>query len=257
LKPRHRGAGIIPIIVLAAVTVLGCVEVEKRLGDPGARTIQSLRLSQSVTISTWEAGKTMWKLASCRIDATGIVVYIDPVDIVEPRPADLVLITHSHEDHLSLKDIAAVLKPGTTVVCPNGVKVDIPGVETVRMLPGEVRELGVVKCEAVPAYNLVHQRGLSFLGYVVTIDGVRVYHAGDTGPIPEMDAIRDIDAALIPIATDFLTMSPEKAARVVDAIRPRVAIPIHYELGKGKAERFRDSVKGDTEVVIMEQAARR
>jgi L-ascorbate metabolism protein UlaG (beta-lactamase superfamily) len=256
MKPRHQGAGLLSVVALVAAALPGCVDVEKRIGDPGTRTIQSLRLSESVTISTWEAGRTMWKLASCRIDAAETVVYIDPVDIVEPEPADLVLITHSHEDHLSLNDIAAILKPGTTVVCPNGVKIDIPGVEPVRMLPGEVRQFSGIKCETVPAYNFIHQRGLNFLGYLVTISGVKIYHAGDTGPIPEMDAIRNIDAALIPIATDFLTMSPEKAANVVDTIRPRVAIPIHYELGKGKAERFRDSIKGDTEVAIMERAAR-
>jgi L-ascorbate metabolism protein UlaG (beta-lactamase superfamily) len=251
---RLRRFGGTAFSVLAAAALVGCVEVQKRNLGSGERTTASIALSATVTLTTWEAERTTWKPSACRIDGPGSVVYIDPIDVEGdgPETADLVLITHSHADHLSPRDIAKILGPKTLIVCPVGVKPGIEGAATIEMRPGELREFGNLRIEALPAYNFVHPRFLGFLGYVVEIGGARIYHAGDTGPIAEAAALKGIDAALVPIATDFLAMSPEAAAGLVNSIAPRIAVPIHYELGKGKAERFRAAVRDGTEAVITD-----
>ena len=168
------------------------------------------------------------------------IVYIDPYKISDTETADLILITHEHYDHLSRKDIEKISGPETIVIIPASVVASFPRQKA--MKPGDVLEMEGVRIEAVPAYNLdkpFHSKSKQWVGYVVTLDGTRYYHAGDTDHIPEMKTIQT-DVALLPVGGTY-TMTAEEAAEAVQDIHPKIAVPMHWGSvvgSKSDAERF-------------------
>lgn len=186
---------------------------------------------------------------SFRFDGS-VTVYVDPWKLPTGQPpADVILVTHDHFDHLSLPDIKAVAGPGTVVVGPASVTSQIEGTSTVTVAPGESTEAAGVAVEAVPAYNLdkfrepgvpFHPREAGYVGYVFTLDGVRYYHAGDTDAVPEMREVR-CDVALLPVSGTYV-MTHDEACDACDMVTAAVAVPMHYGdiVGDaGDAEAFR------------------
>ena len=167
----------------------------------------------------------------------GKVIHVDPysrlADYGKLPKADVILITHSHGDHLDPKAIAALRKEGTAVVLTEQAAEGMPG--GIVMRNGESRTVAGIKIEAVPAYNLVHKRptGEPFHrrgegnGYVFAFGATRVYVAGDTEDIPEMKELKDIAIAFLPMNLPY-TMSPEMTARAAKAFRPKILYPYHY-----------------------------
>ncbi len=165
--------------------------------------------------------------ASFRIDGSKSTVYIDPWKLQSAKPADLVCITHSHFDHLSEDDVAKVRTASTIIVGPADCKAGFG--EAFKVISaGESLAVGDVTVEAVPAYNTdkdFHPGSNGWVGYVVTVDGVRVYHTGDTDQIREMKDVKT-DVALVPVGGTY-TMTVEQAAAAVNDINPKVAVPMH------------------------------
>ncbi len=165
--------------------------------------------------------------ASFRIEGSTSTVYIDPWKLKSAVPADVVCITHSHYDHLSREDVEKIRKDSTVIIGPEDCGSDFG--ETFKAVsPGGNVTVGDVKVEAVPAYNTdknFHPKANNWLGYIVTVDGVRIYHTGDTDVIPEMADV-DADVALIPVGGTY-TMTVAQAAEAVDKINPKVAVPMH------------------------------
>ncbi len=161
--------------------------------------------------------------------AQGTVVYFDPYKLKAGLPqADLILVTHDHFDHCSLEDIKKVSKPGTVVGAPAAAAAKIAGSVRILSVAMSLR-VADVSVVAVPAYNTdkkFHPRAAGYLGYVATVDGVAIYHAGDTDHIPEMGSVK-ADVALLPVGGTY-TMDAAQAAAAADAIRPQVAVPMHY-----------------------------
>jgi L-ascorbate metabolism protein UlaG (beta-lactamase superfamily) len=164
--------------------------------------------------------------ASIRIDAEKII-YIDPWKIKGGPKADLILISHSHHDHLSPADIKNIQKEGTVIVASADAAARLSG--DVRALkPGDKVTVQGVTVEAVPAYNIgkpYHPRGKDWLGFVLTVEGKTIYYGGDTDFIPEMKAI-DADIWILPVGGTY-TMTAKEAADAVNMMRPECAIPIH------------------------------
>src|SRR5438105_12575745 len=155
------------------------------------------------------------------IQAGGQTVYVDPAQgsFDGLPPADLILLTDIHGDHLSPPMIAKVRKPGTgtQIIAPAAVAKTVT--DAVVLNNGETKTIGAWKIEAVPMYNLkrgpsegklYHDKGRGN-GYIVSYGGLRIYIAGDTEGIPEMRALKNIDVAFVPMNLPY-TMTPEEAA---------------------------------------------
>uniref|UniRef100_A0A7J2TIG8 MBL fold metallo-hydrolase n=1 Tax=Archaeoglobus fulgidus TaxID=2234 RepID=A0A7J2TIG8_ARCFL len=154
------------------------------------------------------------------------VLYVDPYDVPEGlEKADLILVTHDHFDHMDIKSIKRLSKSDTTVVTPVGCIIE--GFESCSLAEGEEREVKGVKIRTFPAYNVnkpFHKRG--GVGYIFEIDGVKIYHAGDTDRIPEMKNL-EVDVALLPIGGTY-TMNVSEAVEAAWDIKAKVYIPMHY-----------------------------
>ncbi len=187
-------------------------------------------------------------------------VYVDPFRLEDYQvfPADIVLVTHAHEGHLSLDDLRLVCRPDTMIVTNDAVAAKLA--ETDFPVPDALPPRGTftareIDIEAVAAYMLedqaddvngtttegtrdhipAHPFDADGLGFVIEMDGVRVYHAGDTGLIPEMRLIKNVDIAVLPVA-GWTVMSPDEAAEAVKTLQPAVAVPVHYGHSWGSAE---------------------
>jgi len=167
--------------------------------------------------------------ASFRIAGGGAVVYVDPWKLPDaPHDADVVVVSHSHYDHLSAEDVAKVAKDDTTIVAPHDAAAKLAGAHAVD--PGEAIAIHDVTVEAVAAYNVgkpFHPRGNRWIGAVVTIAGRRIYYAGDTDLIDEMSDLTDIDLALLPVGGTYTTTAAE-AARACESIGCAAAVPYHW-----------------------------
>jgi L-ascorbate metabolism protein UlaG (beta-lactamase superfamily) len=167
----------------------------------------------------------------------GKVIYVDPfgklTDYAKLPKADVVLITHEHQDHLDQGAIQSIRTKDTTLVLTAAAAEKVTG--GIVMKNGDVRSVLGITVEAVPAYNLVHKRenGEPYHpqgrgnGYVLTFGGMRVYIAGDTENTPEMKALKNIDYAFLPMNLPY-TMTPEMVADAVKSFKPRVLYPYHF-----------------------------
>jgi len=194
-------------------------------------------------------------------------IYIDPYKLpagAGNEKADIVLLTHSHYDHCSIEDLSRIMKDGTVVICPADCsskltrlreKIDIRVME-----PGQEIEVENIKVKVVPAYNVgkeFHPKNEYWNGYVLDVEGVKIYHAGDTDLIPEMQNLSDmnIGLALLPVGGTY-TMNADEAARAAILVKPKKAVPMHYGSIVGTredAEKFVDLCKGEgVEAEVLE-----
>lgn len=199
--------------------------------------------------------------ATIKINIGNKTVYIDPYQLKSTDTADIILITHKHHDHLSLPDIKKILDPETQIIAPKDCIESIKetGANNIFDIePGQSLEIEGIKIEAVYAYNIIkksfHPKSNNFLGYLLTIDGVTIYHAGDTERIPEMKDI-NCDIILIPLGQTYTMNNVEEAVEAVKDTKAKIAIPIHYGTFEGTKEdalKFKELLKNDVEVVIKE-----
>ncbi len=169
------------------------------------------------------------------------VIYIDPYQIKEnSEKADLIFITHSHYDHCSVGDMQKIVKEGTKIVMPADcqskiTRFNVPiNMEIIE--PNQEFEIGEIKVSTLPSYNLdkhFHPKDESWVGYLIKMNNVLVYHPGDCDLIPEMQKLTGYKqpgkefVALLPVGGRF-TMNAEEAAEAAKLIKPTIAIPMHY-----------------------------
>jgi L-ascorbate metabolism protein UlaG (beta-lactamase superfamily) len=201
--------------------------------------------------------------AGFRVEAGGATVYIDPYRVPEGAPqADVILITHGHYDHFSPRDVEALSGEDTWLIAPAAVAERARG-RVASIAPGETLELDDLRgidVTAVAAYNTskrdsdgqaFHPRAAGWVGFDLNVRGERLYHAGDTDVIPEMDAVVGVDVALLPVCGTYV-MTALEAVEAARRIQPRVAVPTHWgaHLGtRADAEAFAE--RAPVEVRIL------
>ncbi len=187
-------------------------------------------------------------------------IYIDPWETPPGLPpADLILVTHPHYDHLSAADIERLAKDTTTVAGPPEVirQLRHHRLKLLEIKAGEEKTVGGLRIRAVPAYNLTkpfHPKASGWVGFVVYLPDGSVYHAGDTDHIPEMRGLRPT-VALLPVGGTY-TMDAREAARAATEIGPDVAVPMHYGKIVGSdadARRFAELYGGRVEILGRSQ----
>lgn len=180
-------------------------------------------------------------------------VFIDPY-AGGGEKADIILITHSHFDHCDEKKIEKLRKEDTIVIAPISCAKNID----VRVIEPEGQmHIGDITIKAVEAYNIgknFHPKGFG-VGYILDMDGKKIYHAGDTDKIPEMARLEKekIDIALLPVDGTY-TMTIEEAAEAAKMIKPKMVFPMHYEMAEGtntKLEKMKELLKGSGIEVIV------
>jgi L-ascorbate metabolism protein UlaG (beta-lactamase superfamily) len=190
-----------------------------------------------------------------QIKGAGKTIIIDPYNIpLNVDRADIILITHGHYDHCSIKDIQMLVKPNTIAITPPDAQSKIMKVKDVNLkliAPGQKIMIEDVTIEAIPAYNIskpYHPKNEGWVGYIINVGDISIYHAGDTDKIPEMAVLSKYNSliALLPVSGDFV-MTPEEAAEAASIIKPALAIPMHYGAGVAgtidDAKRFVDLCK--------------
>ena len=194
---------------------------------------------------------------SVMFEFDGKTIHVDPFsklgDYTKLPKADLILITHEHQDHFDMNALDILRTPTTVLVVTETVAGRITG--GIVMHNGDERTVMGLKIEAVPAYNLVHMRseGVPFHpegvgnGYVVTFGGKRVYLAGDTENIPEMKNIKGIDIAFLPMNLPY-TMTPEMVADAAKSFKPKVLYPYHF--GETDTAKIVDLLKDEKEIEV-------
>ena len=192
---------------------------------------------------TTKSGKkitiTCIKHASMEINYNGVEIEVDPVGMwLKPETdyatfpkANIILVTHEHKDHFDRAAIHEIRTPATSIYVNQAVYGHFKN--GLVMQNGEQRKYAAdILIDAVPAYNTTpgreqfHPKGRDN-GYILTLDGFRIYIAGDTEDIPEMADIKDIDVAFLPCNQPY-TMTVEQCVNAVKIIKPKVLFPYHY-----------------------------
>jgi len=191
-----------------------------------------------------------------RID-TEKIIYFDPYQIETGPQADLILISHDHFDHCSPEDVAKIQGPETIIVTEKDSAEKLTG--DVRIIkPGETVNLDGIKILGVPSYNTdkdFHPRKNGWLGFLVEVSGIKIYHAGDTDYILEMKDL-NVDIALLPVSGTYV-MTAEQAVKAALTIEPGLAIPMHYGTIVGDdqdAFTFKNTLEGKVDVLILEKS---
>jgi L-ascorbate metabolism protein UlaG (beta-lactamase superfamily) len=194
------------------------------------------------------------------IKTNGLKMAIDPYNISnKAEKVDIILLTHNHYDHCSLKDIQMIVKKGTIIVMPADCQSKLTRIEDIDMQvieAGDELEFSGVRIEAVPSYNTdkdFHPKSEGWLGYVIKLKAVVIYHSGDCDEIPEMKKLTGYGkhgnefVALLPVSGKYV-MDAEEAAEVASLLSPDLAIPMHYGAGVAgtieDAERFVEICRG-------------
>ena len=185
-----------------------------------------------------------------------IIIYIDPFRINEEKhDADLILITHDHYDHYSPEDIKKVIKKDTIIVAPKTIN-ELNNKENITFVePNQTYNINGYKIDTIPAYNIskhFHPKENNWIGYIIEIDGLKYYVAGDTDITPENRQIK-CDVALIPIGGTY-TMDYKEASELINIIKPKIAIPTHYGSIVGDitdGEKFKKLIDNTIDVQIL------
>lgn len=187
-----------------------------------------------------------------RIDAEKII-YFDPYKISSHIKADMIFISHEHFDHCSPEDIAKIQYDKTKIITEKDSAKKLSG-NIYKIKPSESITFDTIKIDAVRAYNInknFHPKANNWLGFIIEINGVRIYHAGDTDLIPEMKDIKT-DIALLPVSGTYV-MTADEAIEAAKVINPEILIPMHYGTivgDRNDAVKFKEALQDKYEVIL-------
>ncbi len=180
----------------------------------------------------------------------------DPIDGLpgELEKADIILVTHHHKDHCKKVTINRLKTDKTRIIATKQCTKELGSKITV-VKPGMIIEIDNIRITTIDAYNkkkpenakLMHKKGVG-LGYIISIEGKKIYHAGDTDLVPEIEHLESIDVALLPIGGRGFTMDLSDAVKAAKRIHPKVVVPMHRF--ESKADEFKKMVEDETSIRV-------
>jgi L-ascorbate metabolism protein UlaG (beta-lactamase superfamily) len=185
-----------------------------------------------------------------------ITLYIDPYNITTDAIANYILITHTHYDHFSFKDVMNISNKDTKLFAPPDAQPKLKDYigEVIIVEPNSRYQVENLIVDTVPAYNLLsgfHPESNNWVGYIFEMDKKRYYHAGDTDLLEELKNIKDIYVAMLPVGGTY-TMNAEQAAELANTIKPQYFVPMHYGTIIGDvsdAEKAKEIYNGETVIL--------
>lgn len=198
--------------------------------------------------------------SSIRIKFNDKLIYIDPFMLTENDPASIVLITHPHFDHFSIEEIKKVASYSTRIYAPKECcdKLKTAGFHNCfEVVPVQFFMADDIGIETVHAYNTIktnHPKDKNWVGYLLTLGDLKIYHPGDTNRIPEMQFI-SCDLAFMPLGQTYTMQDVQEAADAILDVKAKVAIPFHYgiyEGDEGSAQLFKKLLANKVITVIKE-----
>ena len=178
------------------------------------------------------------------------IIYIDPFKIDKNyNDADIIFITHDHYDHYSEEDIDKVINKNTTIIIPEELLTKLlrKGINKnaiITVEPNVKYMVQGIKFETIPAYNTnksFHPKENDWVGYIITLNDIRYYIAGDTDITEENRKVK-CDVAFVPVGGTY-TMDFKEAAQLINEIQPKIAVPIHYGSVIGTEQDASDFIK--------------
>ncbi|MFX1310439.1 MAG: MBL fold metallo-hydrolase [Promethearchaeota archaeon] len=193
-----------------------------------------MQLSEYLKRIEWLESDHPYGSACIRINSE-LIIYFDPANLSEEnlkKKADLILLSHSHDDHFSIETLEDLVKPTTIIVCPSDCEESLLqehfDFNIFVIKPGETVKLNRVRIEAIPAYSSsAHPHQAGWVGYIIELNNFRIYHSGDSSFIPEMNDLINIDIAFLTVREPYM-MSPKEVLQAINAFKPKVLIPIHW-----------------------------
>lgn len=173
--------------------------------------------------------------SAIKFKRNGKTIYIDPYNLKETKnDADIIFITHNHYDHFSLEDIKKIKNEDTIIIATedlytNILKLGFYAINIVTVKPNNNYQIENIKFTTTPSYNLnktYHPKENGWVGYIIEIDNIKYYIAGDTDAIEENTKIK-CDVAFVPVGGTY-TMDFKEAAKLINEIKPKIVVPIHY-----------------------------
>ena len=247
MKLSHKQKSILLISIFGVVFI-------------GSVTGIAIYSSIEAKITFIESGTEGW-MSSIMIETNGIRIYIDPYAIgtdYENKKADLIFITHPHEDHYDPTTIEMLSKDTTEFICPSSCSDIITALNATGVIPGDNLTVGGISFYAIPAYNiatanLAHPRENNWVGYIITIGDYHILQTGDTSLIPEYSDIEiPIDVLICPIGWGCSNMGLEGGLSAAQIFKPTYFIPIHYSTYTEELDDFESRIGGfssDTQVI--------
>lgn len=182
-------------------------------------------------------------------------VYVDPFNLNEltaKNKADIILITHAHFDHCSKLDINKIIKENTKIITAPNCLSENEFKNIITLKPYEKYSINNIEIKTIPAYNnkkeklQFHPKENNWIGFIISINDMKIYHAGDTDFIEEMKELKNenIDTALLPMGGHY-TMEIDEAIEAAKAINAKNIVPIHYKnlLGEEKSRNLEEKLK--------------
>ena len=188
--------------------------------------------------------------STIKINKSDKIIYIDPYNIKDSlNDADYIFITHNHYDHFSEEDIKKVKNNETIIVITedlytNTLKLGFNGMNIITVKPNENYQVEGIKFSTIPAYNTnktFHPKENNWVGYIIELEGSKYYIAGDTDITEENKKVK-CDVAFVPVGGTY-TMDFKEAAHLINEIKPKIAVPIHYGSIVGTIQDATDFVK--------------
>ena len=169
--------------------------------------------------------------SSIKINSGELILYIDPFKIEkETHDADIIFVTHNHYDHYSQEDINKIIKEDTIIVAPKTIENSLDKIQnSILIEPNKEYQIKGIEVVTVLAYNInkqFHPKTNEWVGYILNINNVKYYIAGDTDITPENESVK-CDIAFVPVGGTY-TMDYKEAAKLVNIIKPKIAVPTHY-----------------------------